>query len=77
MPPRASIRSTTWVSRAPGGTWTTSPLGPSGIFVIDAKKYSGAVQKRDMGGWFRTDERLYVNGRNRTNLVVAMQGQGP
>jgi hypothetical protein len=50
-------------------------VGPSGIFVIDAKKYSGAVQKRDVGGWFRTDERLYVNGRNRTNLVVAMQGQ--
>lgn len=50
-------------------------VGLSGIFVIDAMKYEGAVEKRDVGGWFRTDERLYVGGRDRTELVDAMHGQ--
>lgn len=44
-------------------------IGPSGVFVIDAKKYSGAVEVRDVGSLFRADERLYVNGRDRTKLV--------
>jgi len=44
-------------------------IGPSGVFVIDAKKYSGTVEVRDVGSLFRTDERLYVNGRDRTKLV--------
>lgn len=44
-------------------------IGPSGVWVIDAKKYTGAVEVRDVGSLFRTDERLYVNGRDRTKLV--------
>lgn len=44
-------------------------IGPSGVFVIDAKKYTGQVEARDVGGLFRTDERLYVNNRDRTKLV--------
>jgi len=44
-------------------------IGPKGVFVIDAKKYTGQVEARDVGGLFRTDERLYVNNRDRTKLV--------
>jgi len=50
-------------------------VGPSGVFVIDAKKYNGAVDVRDVGGLFRTDERLYVNRRDRTKLVDAVLWQ--
>ena len=50
---------------------------PSGIWVIDAKRYSGKVEKRDVGGWFRKDERLFVAGRDQTRLIdgVARQVQ--
>jgi hypothetical protein len=44
-------------------------IGPSGVFVIDAKKYTGRIEVRDIGGLFRTDERLYVNSRDRTKVV--------
>lgn len=37
--------------------------------MIDAKKYTGAVEVRDVGSLFRTDERLYDSGRDRTKLV--------
>lgn len=50
-------------------------VGPAGVFVIDAKKYTGQVEVRDVGGLFRTDERLYVNNRDRTKLVEGVLGQ--
>ena len=50
-------------------------IGPAGIYVIDAKKYKGRVERRDVGGWARTDRRLYVGGRNRTPLVMSVIGQ--
>ena len=50
-------------------------IGPSGVFVIDAKKYTGQVEARDVGGLFRTDERLYVNNRDRTKLVEGVRHQ--
>ena len=50
-------------------------VGPAGVFVIDAKKYSGKIEKRDRGGWLRSDIRLYVAGRDRTKLVRGMVRQ--
>ncbi|MCW2544308.1 MAG: hypothetical protein JWM40_1860 [Frankiales bacterium] len=52
-------------------------IGPSGVFVIDAKRYVNAdVEIRRGGGWLSDRvEGLYVGGRNKTNLVVAMAGQ--
>ena len=50
-------------------------VGPSGVFVIDAKKYTGAIEVRNNGGLFRVDERLYVNGRDRSKLVDGVLGQ--
>jgi hypothetical protein len=56
-------------------------VGPAGVFVIDAKKYGSSkkepprIEVRDVGGLFRTDERLYVGGRDRTELVEGVLGQ--
>ncbi len=44
-------------------------IAPSGIYVVDAKHYQGRIERREVGGWLRTDERLYVAGRDRTGLV--------
>jgi len=43
-------------------------VGQSGIYVIDAKNYTGLVEMRDKGGWLSRDHRLYVNGRDQTAL---------
>lgn len=50
-------------------------VSPAGVFVVDTKHYRGRVEKRDVGGLFRRDVRLYVGGRDRTNLVQAMERQ--
>jgi hypothetical protein len=50
-------------------------IGPAGIYVIDAKKYVGKVEKRDKGSWLRADVRLYVNGRDRSKLVAGVVHQ--
>jgi hypothetical protein len=47
----------------------------NGVHVIDAKNYAGKVQKLDRGGWFSSDLRLYVGGRDCTKLVTAMGKQ--
>jgi len=47
-------------------------VAPWGVFVIDAKNYKGRVEKRDRGGFFSTDYRLYVGGRDKTALVAGM-----
>jgi hypothetical protein len=44
-------------------------VASSGVWVIDAKRYKGLIELRDVGGWFRVDRQLYVNGRRRTKLV--------
>ncbi|RDI73171.1 Nuclease-related domain-containing protein [Gaiella occulta] len=47
----------------------------NGIYAIDAKNYEGKVQRIDKGGWFSTDERLYVGRRDCTKLVGGMGKQ--
>jgi len=47
----------------------------NGVFVIDAKNYSGKVRKIDRGGWFSSDPRLYVGRRDCTRLVSGMAKQ--
>jgi hypothetical protein len=41
----------------------------------DPKNYRGKVERRDVGGLFRTDLRLYVGGRDKTKLVKGMDRQ--
>jgi hypothetical protein len=50
-------------------------VAPSGIWIIDAKNYTGKVERRDVGGWLRTDVRLFVNNRDRTKLVEGLGWQ--
>lgn len=50
-------------------------VADSGVWIIDTKHYGGRIQRRDTGGWFRSDIRLFVGRRDRTNLVVAMAKQ--
>ena len=45
------------------------------VWAIDAKNYSGKVQRIDKGGWFSTDLRLYVGRRDCTKLVQGMAKQ--
>ena len=50
-------------------------IAASGVWVIDAKAYAGQVQRRDKGGWFATDHRLFVHGRDKTALVDGLAWQ--
>ena len=50
-------------------------ITPNGIWVIDAKRYAGKLERRDVGGWRTTDLRLFVNGRDKTKLVEGVQWQ--
>ena len=50
-------------------------VASSGIWVIDAKNYSGLIQRRDVGGMFKVDERLFVGGRDRTKIVHGLSWQ--
>jgi hypothetical protein len=49
---------------------------PAGVWVIDAKVRDGKkLEYRDKGGWFSTDQRLIVGGRDQTKLVDDMAWQ--
>jgi hypothetical protein len=50
-------------------------IGPSGVFVIDAKRYTGKVERRDRGSLFTDDWRLYVGKRDQSKLVRGMPRQ--
>jgi len=47
----------------------------SGVWVVDAKNYLGLVQQRDVGGFFKVDNRLYVGGRDRTKVIDGLGWQ--
>lgn len=49
---------------------------PKGVFVIDAKNYTGMVELRKKGNWFLPgNDILYVNGRNQHKLVSLLAWQ--
>ncbi len=50
-------------------------IASTGVWVIDAKKYTGRLQRRDKGGWRTTDYHVYVNGRDQTKLVGGLHKQ--
>jgi hypothetical protein len=50
-------------------------IAASGIWIIDAKNYTGKVEQRDVGGLFSIDQRLYVNGHDHTKLVAGFAQQ--
>ena len=64
--------------RIPGSTANIDHLvvGPNGIYVIDAKRYSGRVELRSSGTMFRPGpNKLYVGGRDKSKLVDGMTKQ--
>lgn len=50
-------------------------VAPSGIWVIDAKLYSGKVERRTVGSFWRSEVKVFVGGRDRTKLVHGMASQ--
>ena len=63
--------------RVPAGRENIDHLAvtPGGVFVIDAKYYSGGLDKRNVGSIFRPDLRLYVGDRDCTKLVHDVEHQ--
>lgn len=51
-------------------------IAPTGVWVVDAKRYQGRLEVRRSGGLFtpRT-EQLWINGRNRGPLVEGIARQ--
>jgi hypothetical protein len=49
---------------------------PSGVWIVDTKRYHGRVEHRHVGRWFNRQPALFVNGRNRTNLLSGIARQG-
>jgi Nuclease-related domain len=50
-------------------------VSPAGVFIVDAKNYSGRVERVDRGGLFSSDYRLYVGRRDQTKLIGGMARQ--
>ena len=50
-------------------------VAPAGVFVVDAKYYKGKIQIRDIGGWFKTNKRLFVGSRDCSHLAENMGWQ--
>lgn len=50
-------------------------VGPGGVFVIDAKRHSGRIERRSVGSLFRPATKLFVGGRDKTSLVQGMAKQ--
>jgi hypothetical protein len=51
-------------------------VGPAGIFILDAKNMSGRVEARSTGPiWNRGPVKLFVRGRDRSQLIDGMQWQ--
>lgn len=50
-------------------------IAHSGVWIIDAKNYTGKVERRNAGTRRRPEQRLYVKNRNQTKLVDRMEWQ--
>ena len=50
-------------------------IAPAGVFVVDAKNNQGRIEIRDRGGFFRTDYRLTIAGRDCSAMADKMGWQ--
>ncbi len=50
-------------------------VAPTGVWVVDAKAYKGKVVKRDVGPFWREENKVYVGGRNRSDRAKAVESQ--
>lgn len=50
-------------------------IGPSGVWVVDARQGSGRVTVRDVGALLKPERRLFVAGRDRSSLAAELGWQ--
>jgi len=50
-------------------------VAPSGVWVVDAKRYRGRIERRSTGFMGTGPSQLFVGGRNRSKLIDGMQSQ--
>jgi hypothetical protein len=50
-------------------------VAPTGVWVVDAKAYTGKLVKRETGPIWRRANEVFVGGRNRTALVKGVERQ--
>ncbi|MBI5088005.1 MAG: NERD domain-containing protein [Actinobacteria bacterium] len=48
-------------------------IAPSGVWVVDAEAHRGRVELRDTGSRRRPEHRLYVGGRDQTELITGLE----
>jgi Nuclease-related domain len=50
-------------------------VAPTGVWVVDAKSYTGRVVKKDVGPIWRGENKVYVGSRDRTKLAKGVESQ--
>jgi hypothetical protein len=50
-------------------------VAPSGVWVVDAKLYTGKVERRTLGPIWRREHAVFVGGRDRTKVINGMSRQ--
>ena len=50
-------------------------VSSAGVFVVDAKNNKGQIGIRDRGGFFRSDQRLTIGGRDCSSMADKMEWQ--
>ena len=50
-------------------------VAPTGVWVVDAKAYTGKVVRREVGPIWRRDNEVVINRRNRTSLAKSVEKQ--
>ncbi|MDF1597943.1 MAG: nuclease-related domain-containing protein [Acidimicrobiia bacterium] len=50
-------------------------VAPTGVWVVDAKRYKGRIERRSDGPFGLGSSRLFVGTRDRTKLIGGVQGQ--
>jgi hypothetical protein len=50
-------------------------IAPAGLFVIDAKQMRGLIEVRNVGPFWRSENRLFVGGRDKSSLADGLEWQ--
>jgi hypothetical protein len=50
-------------------------VAPNGVWIVATAGCAGDVDLREMGGFFRSEQRLHVDGRDRTDALDALVWQ--
>jgi hypothetical protein len=50
-------------------------VAPSGVWLVDTRRTSGRVERRDLGRFFAGEVRLYVDGRDQTRSLEPLAVQ--